>query len=73
MLKISPSKYYNWVERKGLPNQINRDVPNSTWLLPSETENIVSFCQDKLEEGYRRLSYMMLDEDIFHELLEIIL
>ena len=64
LLKISPSKYYNWVERKGLPNQINRDTPNSTWLLPEENEMIVSFCQDKIEEGYRRLSYMMLDEDI---------
>lgn len=64
LLKISPSKYYNWVERKGLPNQINRDTPNSTWLLPEENEMIVSFCQDKIEAGYRRLSYMMLDEDI---------
>jgi len=64
LLKISPSKYYNWVERKGIPNQINRDVPNSTWLLPDETENIINYCKPKLEEGYRRLSYMMLDDDI---------
>jgi putative transposase len=64
LLKISPSKYYSWVERKGLPNQTKRDTPSSTWLLPEETQNIVNYCQDKIEAGYRRLSYMMIDEDI---------
>lgn len=64
LLNISPSKYYSWVERKGLPNKTNIETPNSAWLLPEETDKIIEYCQDKIEDGYRRLTYMMLDDDI---------
>jgi len=32
--------------------------------LPEETDKIIEYCQDKVEDGYRRLTYMMLDDDI---------
>jgi transposase InsO family protein len=61
---ISKSKYYAWLLRRGHPNRHNGHIPRYFWILPQERQAILSYCRDKLEEGYRRLSYMMLDEDI---------
>ena len=47
-----------------MPNNHNGKIPKSHWLLPDEREKIISYCKYKVEEGYRRLTYMMLDEDI---------
>jgi len=32
--------------------------------MPEEKKKIIAYCSDKREDGYRRLTYMMLDEDI---------
>jgi transposase InsO family protein len=61
---ITRSKYYSWLSRNGQPNRHNGQVPRYFWILPHEREAILDYCRDKLEEGYRRLSYMMLDEDV---------
>lgn len=63
-LGISPSRFYDWQQRQGQPNQHNGPVPKKHWLLPQEQAAIIDYCQDKIELGYRRLTYMMLDEDI---------
>jgi len=63
-LGLQPSRYYQWQKRRGLDNRHNGKTPREHWLLPEEREAILSYCQDKLEEGYRRLTYMMLDADI---------
>lgn len=64
LLNIPKSRYYDWIKRAGQPNQHNGLIPKSHWLLPEEREAMLNYCKDKLGEGYRRLTYMMLDENI---------
>jgi putative transposase len=63
-LGIPSSKYYNWCDRHGQPNQHNAQLPCATWLRPWERQAILDYQQDHSEEGYRRLTYMMLDADV---------
>lgn len=63
-LGIQASRYYDWVNRMGEPNQHNGKTPKRHWLLPQEREAIVSYYQAQHEQGYRRLTYMMLDEGV---------
>ena len=39
---------------------------NLNALLPQAEEAIVSYALDHPREGYRRLSYMMIDEDVVY-------
>lgn len=64
MINLSSSKYYTWSSRHGLPNNHNGMIPKSNWLLDWEKEAIVQYAKDHTGEGYRRLTYMMMDEDV---------
>ncbi|RMH34929.1 MAG: IS3 family transposase [Gammaproteobacteria bacterium] len=64
ILEIRPSKYYNWQKRRHLETRHNGHIPKLHWLLDWEVDAIVAYRQAHMEEGYRRLTYMMLDEDI---------
>lgn len=55
----------------GKVNQHNSSLPKSNWLLPWEKEAILNYAKIHyaendyfLRDGYRRLTYRMLDEDI---------
>jgi putative transposase len=63
-LSLSSSKYYNWKTRRNTDNKHNNPIPKAHWLLPWEIEKIIDYRRDHMGEGYRRLSYMMLDEDV---------
>lgn len=63
-LQISRSKYYSWLTRLGQENQHNAPLPKQHWLTELEKEAIVSYVTHHPEIGYRRLSYMMLDENV---------
>lgn len=63
-LGISPSRFYDWSQRLGQPNQHNGQVAKKHWILPQERSAIIDYCQHKIEQGYRRLTYMMLDDNI---------
>ena len=63
-LEIHSSKYYDWQQRYGRANEHNGQVPRSFWLQQWERAAIVAFYQEHPEEGYRRLSYMMIDADV---------
>ncbi|MFQ5751075.1 MAG: IS3 family transposase [bacterium] len=63
-LGISRSRFYEWAKRIGKPNQHNGALPKSHWLFPEERQAIIDYCRPRLEEGYRRLTYMMLDDDV---------
>jgi len=63
-LTLSNSKYYDWSHRKGQQTQPIGIIPKSHWILPWERESIIEYRYLHPEEGYRRLCYMMLDEDI---------
>ena len=62
-LGISESKYHDWRQRHGQGNQHNHHVPRTFWLTEAEREAILAFCRAYPQEGYRRLTYMMIDAD----------
>ncbi len=71
MIGINKAKYYNWKERLGKENQHNSNLPKGNWLLPWEREAIINYAKAHyadndyyLRDGYRRLNYRMLDEDV---------
>jgi len=63
-LELSSSKYYNWQKRQGQTNQHNGQIPKHHWLLAEEKSAIEAYAREHPDEGYRRLSYMMLDENV---------
>ena len=63
-LDITASKSYDWRERYGKVNEHNGCVPRDFWLGEWEKQAIVGFHLKNPLEGYRRLTFMMLDADI---------
>jgi len=63
-LDITASKFYDWRERYGKVNEHNGWVPRDCWLEDWEDQAIVGFHLKNPLEGYRRLTFMMLDADI---------
>jgi len=63
-LGLSSSKYYNWQSRYGKVNEHNGKIPRDFWLEEWEKAAIIRFCEQNPLEGYRRLTFMMLDRDI---------
>jgi transposase InsO family protein len=61
---IGSSKFSNWRQRFGKVNEHNSWVPRDHWLTDDEKERIRSFARANRDEGYRRLTFMMLDLDI---------
>lgn len=61
---ISRSKYYQWQDRYGKVNEHNCWIPRDFWLTDAEKRLIIDYYQDNPLEGYRRLTYMMIDNDI---------
>jgi putative transposase len=63
-LGIAWSKFGRWSKRLGTPNQHNASVPRDFWLEDWEKAAIIAFRDLYPLEGYRRLTYMMLDADV---------
>ena len=63
-LDLSAGKYYDWRQRYGQTNQHNSWVPRDFWLEEWEKKAILDFQERYPLEGYRRLSYMMIDADV---------
>lgn len=63
-LNIRRSKFYKWIERYGKVNEHNASIPRDFWLEEWERDAIIRFCIENPLEGYRRLTFMMLDRDI---------
>ena len=63
-LGIAASKFYDWRTRYGKVNEHNAWVPRDHWLEPWERAAMLAFHGDHPEDGYRRLTYMMLDADL---------
>lgn len=57
-------KFYQWRGRYGKANEHNAWIPRDFWLLDWEREAIISYFKGHPDEGYRRLTYMMMDADI---------
>ena len=63
-LMVTSSKFYNWRERYGKGNEHNGWVPRDFWLEAWEKQAIIDFHLNNPLEGYRRLTFMMLDADV---------
>ena len=63
-LELSSSKFHQWGKSYGKPLAHNGNVPRDGWLLEWERRAIVDFHERYPLEGYRRLAFMMLDDDI---------
>jgi hypothetical protein len=53
-----------WLERRDAETKHNGQTPREHWLTPEETNAIVSYCEVRMNIGYRVLCYQMLDEKI---------
>ena len=65
-LGLSTSKYYEWQRRYGVPNQHNGQIPKANWLFDHEKQAIIDYALNNREEGYRRLCYRMIDDDVVY-------
>lgn len=63
-LGLAKSKFYQWRQRYGKVNEHNGLVPRDFWLDPWEKQAIIDYHHEHDTEGYRRLTYMMMDADI---------
>lgn len=63
-LGVRASKFYDWRERYGKANEHNAWVPRDFWLEDWEKKAIVDLHLKDPLEGYRRLTFMMLDQDV---------
>ena len=62
--EVPRSKFYNWRERYGKANEHNGKIPRDHWLEPWERDAIVEYYDQHPLEGYRRLAFMMLDDNV---------
>ena len=63
-LGIARGKFFDWRQRYGKANEHNALVPRDHWIEESERQAIVEYFDRHPLEGYRRLTFMMLDEDV---------
>ena len=63
-LAVGASKFYDWKARYGKANEHNGKVRRDFWLEDWERKAIIGFHHQFPLEGYRRLTFMMLDRDI---------
>ncbi|MGH8429876.1 MAG: IS3 family transposase [Solimonas sp.] len=61
---IAKSKFFDWRRRYGRANEHNAWVPRDHWLEAWEQATILDFHAQFPLEGYRRLTFMMLDRDL---------
>ena len=61
---VARGKFFDWKKRYGKANEHNAAVPRDHWLEPWERAAIISYFQGHPLDGYRRLAFMMLDDDV---------
>jgi putative transposase len=63
-LGLSPRKFHRWQDRYGKANEHNALIPRDHWIEQKERAAIIQFALQYRLEGYRRLTFMMLDRDV---------
>jgi putative transposase len=63
-IDLSKSKFYGWKKCYGKLNEHNAEIPRYFWLEDWEKDEIIKFCHDHSEDGYRRICYMLMDSNI---------
>lgn len=62
--ELCPRKFARWRERYGKANEHNAPVPRDHWLEEWEKLAITEYARQHPMEGYRTLTFMMLDSDV---------
>jgi putative transposase len=63
-LDIQRGKFFDWKKRYGKKNEHNSDVPRHFELTLEERSCILRYHNQHPLEGYRRLTFMMMDENV---------
>ncbi len=63
-LGLPSSRFHQWQQRYGKVNAHNGHLPRDWWLEAWEKEAILTYHDGHPLEGYRRLTFMMLDDDV---------
>jgi putative transposase len=61
---LHKSKYHQWRKRYGKVNAHNGQIPRDWWLEEWEKQAILDYHDKHSLEGYRRVTFMMLDDDV---------
>jgi putative transposase len=61
---IARGKFFEWKKRYGKVNEHNALVPRDHWLTSEERLSIIAFHERFPLEGYRRLTFMMIDQNL---------
>lgn len=61
---ITWDKFLSWKARYGKVNAHNGKIPRDHWLEAWEVDKILEFYKDNEENGYRAITYMMMDKDV---------
>jgi len=61
---LATSKWHSWKQRYGKVNEHNAWIPRDHWLDEAEKQAILDFHGRFPDEGYRRLTFMMIDADV---------
>ncbi len=65
-LGIARGKFFDWKKRYGRVNEHNGWMPRDHWIEEAEKQAIVDYHDQHPLEGYRRLTFMMIDDDIVY-------
>lgn len=63
-MRVPEGTFYDWKQRYGKVNEHNGWIPRDHWLEDWEKRAILHFYWNHPLEGYRRLTYRMLDANI---------
>ena len=61
---LSRAKFAEWIKRYGKANEHNAMVPRDHWVTGEERARILDFHAKHPLDGYRRITFMMLDQDV---------
>lgn len=65
-LAIDRAKFFSWKKRYGKVNEHNGWVPRDHWIEEHERQAILAYHDAHPLEGYRRLAFMMIDDDVVY-------
>lgn len=63
-LGLATSTFHTWKDRYGKANEHNGQIPRDFWLEDWEKAAILDYHGRHPLDGYRRLAFMMLDDDV---------
>jgi hypothetical protein len=61
---LSRAKFAEWIKRYGKANEHNAMVPRDHWVTDEERRRILDFHAQHPLDGYRRITFMMLDQNV---------